>query len=177
MLDGGAAGGLFCAQALGLLCDPGPMNPYAAAMGDDEPLATIKETPRLLQVALAGASEGWIDQPWAEGKWTRRQVLAHIADTEIAFAFRLRQTMAEDAHVIQPFDQDAWAGKYATVNAASALAMFTALRQWNVEFFESLEPEDFSKRVTHPERGTMTLRTILETMAGHDNNHLGQFAG
>jgi hypothetical protein len=37
-----------------------------------------------------------------------------------------------------------------------------------------MSPADFDKRLTHPERGELTIRTVLETMAGHDLNHIGQ---
>jgi hypothetical protein len=151
------------------------MNPYASSLAGLDPIPVIRSTAATISSAISAAPDGWMDQPWAPGKWTRRQVLAHLADTEIAFAFRLRQAMADPHHVIQPFDQDAWSSGYANTNAASALAMFTALRQWNVEFIAALTPADFDRPVTHPERGTMTIRTIVETMAGHDRNHLAHF--
>jgi hypothetical protein len=52
--------------------------------------------------------------------------------------------------------------------------MFSAVREWNLTLIRSLSPADFSKPVTHPERGTMTLQTVIETMGGHDINHLNQ---
>jgi hypothetical protein len=143
------------------------MNPYASFLGTQDPFAVIESTASQLQD---------IDLEWSPGpgKWTGRQVLAHLADTEIVFAFRLRQTVAETGHVIQPFDQDAWATGYATVDARLALALFTTVRQWNLAFIKSLPAEAFSKALSHPERGPMTLRTVVETMAGHDLNHLAQ---
>ena len=75
---------------------------------------------------------------------------------------------------MQPFDQDLWAASYAAYNTQAALAVFTALRNFNVTLIASLPPEAFSKTANHPERGDMTFRTIVETMGGHDLNHLGQ---
>ena len=92
----------------------------------------------------------------------------------MVFAFRLRQTLAEPHHVIQPFDQDLWAAHYSAYDVESALAVFTAVRDFNVKLIRSLPPEALSKPVSHPERGTMTFRNVVETMAGHDVNHLGQ---
>jgi hypothetical protein len=66
------------------------------------------------------------------------------------------------------------AAVYRAYDAAGAAATFAAIRHWNLAFLKALNPEAFSTPVTHPERGTMTLRTIVETMAGHDLNHLGQ---
>jgi hypothetical protein len=116
----------------------------------------------------------------APGKWSPAEILCHLADCEIAFAFRLRQTLAEDHHILQPFDQDDWAALYPKISAEQALSAFAALRTWNLILIQNAPPENFNKPVTHPERGTMTFGTIVETMAGHDLNHLAQlqrFAG
>jgi DinB superfamily len=55
-----------------------------------------------------------------------------------------------------------------------ALAAFSAVRQWNLAFIGGLKPADFDKPLNHPERGDMTLQVVVETMAGHDLNHLRQ---
>ncbi len=103
-----------------------------------------------------------------------RQILCHLADCEVVFAYRLRQTLAECRHTIQPFDQDRWADPYAAYEAQEALALFSAARQWNVKLIRAASPAQLAKTVTHPERGEMTFQTIVETMAGHDLNHLQQ---
>jgi hypothetical protein len=90
------------------------------------------------------------------------------------FAFRLRQTLAENNPVVQPFNQDNWAATYGHYDAPMALAAFSAVRQWNLAFIRGLKPADFNKPLNHPERGDMTLRVVVETMAGHDLNHFRQ---
>ena len=110
----------------------------------------------------------------APGKWSPAEIVAHLADCELVFGFRLRQTLAEDSPVIQPFDQDKWARTYTGVPAQQALEVFTALREWNLRLIGLALPEAAERPVTHPERGAMTFLTIVETMAGHDLNHLGQ---
>ena len=115
-----------------------------------------------------------MERSLAPGKWTVRQILCHLADCEIAFAFRWRQALAEENHVVQPFDQDHWASRYASLSADGALRTFVALRRWNVLLLEKLSAADWERGVTHPERGRQTFRTLVETMAGHDLNHLAQ---
>lgn len=110
----------------------------------------------------------------AAGKWSPAEIVSHLADCEIVFAFRLRQTLAEDSPTIQPFDQDRWAATYPRIPASEGLAVFTALRNWNLRLVTAALPAAASRPVTHPERGTMTFLTIVETMAGHDLNHLAQ---
>ncbi len=114
------------------------------------------------------------NEGWAPGKWGAAQIVAHLADCELVFGFRLRQTLAEDSPVIQPFDQDKWAKTYPGVTAKQALETFSALRGWNVRLIQLALPDSGNRPVTHPERGTMTFLTIVETMAGHDLNHLAQ---
>ncbi len=150
------------------------MNPYESFLAGRNPLEVIEQTPRQLSdVALRLSRPNMEWRPQA-GKWNAREILCHLADCEIAFAFRLRQALAEDHHVIQPFDQEKWARTYASGSARTALAVFSSVREWNLELISSASPEAMSKRLTHPERGDMTFRVVVETMAGHDLNHLKQ---
>jgi len=150
------------------------LNPYAKFL-DGRPLeAILGSTPETIASLLNNIGVEKSTQAPAPGKWSAAEIVAHLADCELVFAFRLRQTLAEDAHVIQPFDQDKWAGNYAGITAAQALATFLALRNWNLDLLRKSLPAAAGRAVTHPERGAMTFQTIVETMAGHDLNHLGQ---
>ena len=80
-------------------------NPYASHLAERDPRAVIAETPGRLARIVEQLGSAGIDRSWAPGKWSARQVLCHLADCELAFAFRLRQALAEEHHVIQPFDQ------------------------------------------------------------------------
>lgn len=148
-------------------------NPYASHLGDRDPIAVIAATAAELR-QLAAKLGPAVERPLAPGKWSPRQIFAHLADCEIAFGFRLRQALAEDAHVMQPFDQDRWARQYGAYSADAALAAFEALRNWNVALIRSLPEAAFARPVTHPERGTGTFQVLVDTMGGHDRNHLQQ---
>jgi hypothetical protein len=150
------------------------LNPYAAYL-DGRPLeiilsATSHEIANKLQM-IGPEKSG---EPPAPGKWSPAEIVCHLADCEIAFGFRLRQTLAEDHHILQAFDQEKWAAPYKGIAARDALAAFTALRTWNLRLITKSLPGSAAKPVTHPERGAMTFQTIVETMAGHDLNHLSQ---
>jgi hypothetical protein len=150
------------------------LNPYESFL-DGRPVETILSD-------TAGTIAGYLDKIGAEkvneapapGKWSPAEIVAHLADCEIVFAFRLRQTLAEDGPTIQPFDQEKWAATYPGVSASLALGTFSSLRRWNLRLFENALPHAAERIMTHPERGTMTFMTVVETMAGHDLNHLGQ---
>lgn len=153
-------------------------NPYARFL-DHRPIDSIlASTPVLLASYVEAIGQARLAVAPAPGKWSVAEILCHLADCEIAFGFRLRQTLAEEGHVIQPFDQDKWAKPYANLGpdkgAAEALATFTAMRRWNLLLMHAALPEAAEKTATHPERGDMTFATITETMAGHDINHLQQ---
>jgi uncharacterized damage-inducible protein DinB len=145
------------------------LNPYASHLADRNPQDVIAATTaKLTNLAALPANTP------APGAWDVRQVVCHLADCETVFAFRLRQAVAEENHTIQPFDQDRWAQSYDAYDLAGALELFRTTRDWNMRFIGTLSPEVLARPVTHPERGTMTIQTIVETMAGHDLNHIGQ---
>jgi DinB superfamily len=150
------------------------MNPYAVHLGDRNALQVIGDTSRRLYEASAALGTPGVEWRPAPNKWNAREILCHLAYCEIVFAFRLRQTLAQDHHLIQPFDQEKWAGTYGGRDIRVALDVFHSVREWNVALVRSASPEQLAKKVTHPERGDETFQTIVETMAGHDLNHLGQ---
>ena len=152
-------------------------NPYAGQLGTQDARAVLASTPGLLQQTTAALTPEQIDTPIARGKWSPREIVAHLADCEIAFSFRLRQVLAAPASepaFLQPFDQDAWARHYGAYDLSSALELFRATRLWNLKLVGTLSQAELDRRAHHPERGGLTFQNILETMAGHDLNHLAQ---
>ena len=149
-------------------------NPYESFL-DGRPVDTIlAATANKIAEYTEVIGDGEITSRPAPGKWSAAEIVCHLADCELVFGFRLRQTLAEDAPTIQPFDQDKWAASYPGVPASEALEVFSALRKWNLRLIRTALPAAAGRKLTHPERGTMTFQTIVETMAGHDLNHLGQ---
>ncbi|MFT4112409.1 DinB family protein [Silvibacterium sp.] len=147
-------------------------NPYASYVEGKDPLRVLAATPRRIEELTEELGAERLDQPYAPGKWSPREILCHLTDSELAFSFRARQALAEENHVIQPFDQDKWAATYAVYEAHDALALFCDARKWNMALFRSLTPEQKARAAVHPERGPLTVWTIVETIAGHDLHHL-----
>src|ERR1041384_6659784 len=96
------------------------MNPYASFLDGRDPLPVIESTSRLLRETMSRVPAAHLEWRPSPGKWNAREILCHLADCEIAFAFRLRQTLAETHHVIQPFEQEKWAGMYGGLTALGA---------------------------------------------------------
>jgi hypothetical protein len=150
------------------------LNPYASFLGQGDALKVIEGTPARIAQLTGGVGADRVGRRPAPGKWSVREIVADLADCELVFGFRLRQTLAEDHPVVQPFDQDRWAARNANVDLAAALGLFEAVRGWNMLLIEGADEGERQRLTTHPERGTMSFWTIVETMAGHDTNHLQQ---
>src|SRR5256885_11301094 len=113
-------------------------NPYAKFLGDAPPHDVLEMTAVTIARLIRNSDTAQLTRAPAPGKWSIRDILCHLADCEITFAFRLRQTIAESHHVIQPFDQDAWASPYSKLDARDALDAFTAIRRWNLLFIRAV---------------------------------------
>lgn len=154
------------------------LNPYASFLNGQDPLPVLNATASRIRTITSALNPAQINTPPSPRKWSIREIAAHLADCETVFSFRLRQTLApttaQPHHIIQPFDQDAWAKRYQPYTFEAAFALFQSARNWNLLYLTTVTPEDRHRRTTHPERGTMNFWTIVETMAGHDINHLQQ---
>ncbi len=149
-------------------------NPYANFLHGNEAKSLLQAFPAKLSEVVARLGGAGMGLRLAPGKWTAAEILCHLADCEIAFSFRWRQTLAEDGYVAQPFDQDRWAPRYPSISADDALRTFFALRGWNGILLDRLTPEDWRRTLTHPELGEFSFQELIEITAGHDLNHLAQ---
>jgi uncharacterized damage-inducible protein DinB len=145
-----------------------------ALLGDADPMDVLPRTPNRLSEVVARLGESKLSRPREKGKWSARQVLAHLTDMEIVFGYRFRQTLAEQPHALQGVDQDAWARGYSGADPELALGAFRGLRLWNVGLLRSLTRTELGRCYLHPERGEETLDRLLHIWAGHDLNHLSQ---
>jgi hypothetical protein len=150
-------------------------NPYAKYLAGRDPLEVLSKTPASLKELVDALGPARMSLPYAPGKWKLNIVVCHLADCELAFGYRWRQVVAQPYHVVQPFDQDAWAARYDGLDPQAALAAFGSNRIWNVGWLKSLTPEELGKPLSHPERGELTMHGLLQIAAGHDLNHLRQF--
>jgi hypothetical protein len=139
-----------------------------------DPLKVVATTARHLEQLSVALGPARIEESPAPGKWSPLEILCHLADCELVFAYRIRQALAEDHHVVQTFDQDLFARNYSGYDAQAAMMTFSCVRQWNLMLLRSVPSDVMAKPILHPERGAMTFRELIETIAGHDLNHLAQ---
>jgi uncharacterized damage-inducible protein DinB len=151
-------------------------NPYAADLGDRDPLEAFSQTPFQMEALLAGWTDEQFERSYAPGKWSVRQVLIHLAQTELALGTRVRFALAQDGYAAQSFSQDDWLPADSHMDAPTALGAYTALRRMNVALFRNLTREALDRPFAHPEYGTLTVGWVLAQMAGHDIHHQSQIA-
>ena len=127
-----------------------------------------------LLARLEGA--GGVDRPRAPGKWSPRQILAHLADVESVQCVRVMGMLASENPELVAFDADEWAaaGRYASRDAGASAAASAAARSRLVELARSLDDAALSRPGTHPRCGAFTVGSWLEFIVWHDENHLGQ---
>ena len=145
-------------------------------LGDQDPVEILSATSDKLQKIVANASEKDLQNKLSSDQWSRAQVLAHFAEGEIAFSFRLRLIASQPGTPIQGFDQDKWmdhAG-YLVEHPQIALQLFRTIRTANLAFLKSLPEETWQHHGIHTERGRETLHDLVLLTAGHDLNHMRQ---
>ncbi len=133
---------------------------------------------RALAAAVSGIPDDLIGRPEAPGKWSVRQIVQHLADSELVGGFRFRMVLAHDRPAVPAYDQDAWAERlrYADSDVATALADFTTLRRANLRLFERATDAERARVGIHSERGEESLDRMMQLYAGHDLVHLRQIA-
>lgn len=141
-----------------------------------DPLKLQAAAPAKLAKLLKKATPAKMRKRPGPGKWSIAEIVAHLADTEVAIGWRLRMVVSEPGCPLQGFDQDAWASamRYEKRDARKSLEQYRGLREANVALMKSLAPADWKKSGMHSERGELTVRKIAEMTAGHDINHFGQ---
>src|SRR5947209_4772434 len=139
-------------------------------------LERFRRGPEVLATVLTGVFGEEEDFATAPGKWSVRQIVAHLADAELVGAHRMRQVIAEDNPTLIAFDQDAWTRNldYARRKPKQSLESFRRIRAENYELLKGLPESAFERAVNHSENGPMTLRSLLEGYAQHAEAHARQ---
>ena len=143
-------------------------------LGSREPINVLEATPQRLESYLLGFFDTDFERSYAPGKWTARDILAHLADVELALGFRLRQAVSEENYRPHSIDQDVWARRYARLEPSLAVETFRAQRAWNLALLTTFDLQDWNQEVDYPVSGVDTVDDMVRFLAGHDLNHLEQ---
>jgi hypothetical protein len=145
-------------------------------LGDRDPLEVAAEQLAWLQKRTAGLGDAVLRRPEAPGKWSVVEVVQHLADTEVVYAWRTRQVLCEDRPAIQAYDQDVWARvlAYAEADLGIAMAQLGGVRAANLRLWRSLAPAERARVGLHTERGPESVDLLIRMMGAHDLVHRRQ---
>ena len=110
------------------------------------------------------------------GKWSAREIVHHLGDSESTSAFRLRKLLVEDNAIIEGYDQDQFATRlrYNERDMAPALEAFRSARESTLQLLQLMSEEDWQRVGTHTEIGRYTTENWLTIYANHAHNHAAQ---
>jgi hypothetical protein len=144
------------------------------ALEGRDPLAVLESTPDAIASRIAGRPFDRLHVRPAPDKWSVAEVLAHLSEAEIVIGFRIRLILGANGTPIQPYDQDAWAVRYAGMPVSQSLEVFRVLRAADVALLRGLSAAQWEQYGIHAERGQESIAQIVRMTAGHDLNHLKQ---
>jgi DinB superfamily len=132
--------------------------------------------PAVLRGAVAGLTDAELDRRPADGGWTPREVVHHVADSEMTSAIRLRRLIAEDEPLIAGYDGDEFARRlrYTDRPIAPALAAVAAARSTTAQILHGLTDAEWARTGTHTESGPYGVERWLEIYAVHCDEHADQ---
>ena len=140
-------------------------------------LDAAEKSPKQIAAAVLGLPEKTLRYKPSPDKWCILEILGHLADMEILYAYRIRQMLADKDPVIAPIDQDAWAKNlgYLESSPPELIALYGLNRHANVGLLRRLNAEGLQKSARHPELDhRVTVADYVRMMAKHGTNHLEQ---
>jgi DinB superfamily len=125
--------------------------------------------------ALRGATEAELDARPAADEWTAREVVHHLADSEMTSAIRLRRLLAEDRPTIDGYDEREFARRlHYDRPIETSLEAVRAARAVTAEILDRLGEAEWAREGTHSESGPYSVEGWLEIYAAHAHDHADQ---
>lgn len=148
-----------------------------AALAGDDPLAVLRESLETVPRLVANATPHQLNQSPGPGEWSPREVINHLADSDMVTGTRVRMIVTQDRPAIVGYDQEAWTARFGGLDAdaTETIERWRTLRQANLRICESLTADEWERVGVHSERGPESVRLNIQLLAGHDRMHLDQF--
>ena len=140
-------------------------------------LNAAEKNPKQVASAVSGLAEKVLRYKPAPDKWCILEILGHLADIEVVYAYRMRQMLADKKPAIAPMDGDDWARNlgYTETPPAELVALYGLNRHANLRLLRRLRPADLAKSAFHPElQREVTVGEMIEKMSEHGAGHLQQ---
>ena len=146
---------------------------YVALVPDGPIVDLLRAQIRDTSALLRSLPESKGDYSYAPGKWTLKQVVGHVADTERVFGYRALRFARGDATPVPGFEQDDYAreGAFESRTIRHLADELEAVRRATVLLFEGLDEQAWSRRGT-ASSNPVTVRALAYIIAGHERHHL-----
>jgi uncharacterized damage-inducible protein DinB len=145
---------------------------YIGKVPDSGPVATL-EAQRAELAALRSLSDAQGVHRYAEGKWSVKEVLGHLADAERVFGYRLLRIARADQTPLAGFDENQWAAvaPHHARPTADVVDELLAVREATLALVRSLDEPALS-RSTVANGKPISARAICWILAGHTQHHV-----
>jgi hypothetical protein len=129
---------------------------------------------RLLTLAIEGLTDEQGRERIGPGTWSISEVVAHMLDSDLVGADRMKRVIAEDNPTLQAYDENAWLDRLDSLSMpmAEAAALFAANRTWMARILRRCTEADFARVGQHTEDGPKSLAKFLATYVSHLDGHL-----
>jgi uncharacterized damage-inducible protein DinB len=147
-----------------------------SSLSSDERRAAIDAiaaAPARLRTAVRDLADSQLDTPYRPGGWTVRQLVHHVADSHMNAYTRFRLALTEENPTIKPYDEAAWADlpDMRAMSVDVSLDLLDRLHERMVFMLRAIPAASFSRPLTHPENGPMTIDALLNVYAWHGRHH------
>ena len=136
---------------------------------------TLAELPMKLRAAINGLTDKQLDTPYRPDGWMVRQVVHHLGDSHMNALVRLKLGLTEETPTIKPYDEAKWAelDDSRSKLVEESMQLLSGVHARWVFLLERMKPEQFSRKINHPEwKEPMTLDTLLALYAWHSRHHV-----
>ena len=138
-------------------------------------IAQYRDGYRAVAEALLKITAEELDARQAPGRWSPREIVHHLADSEMNAAMRLRLLLAEEKPAIKGIDQDEFARRlHYDRPHESSLEAFRYARQTTAELLERMSEAEWRREGTHSELGAYSVEQWLRIYAVHAHSHARQ---
>jgi len=145
---------------------------YISLIQGNDILAALDEQRRQMLLLLSGRTEPDGDLRYAPEKWSLKEVLGHINDTERIMSYRALRIARGDATPIEGFEQDDYVrnGPFALRPLADLIEDYIAVRRATVSLFRNLDEAAWTRQGV-ANKNEMTVRALAYIIAGHELHH------